>query len=173
MLNNTTRDGRLRPMITSDLENILKLRNHPKIRQYMLSQHEISIEEHSSWFKSVSNDRNVMLYVFDLDELCIGFVQFKRTNHCGVVDWGFYVAPDAPRGTGKKLGNAALHQAFEIEGFRKVCGQALKCNKPSHQFHKSLGFVQEGILRYDHLRGGKYQELVCFGLLSNKWKEKL
>lgn len=159
----------LRPMTFADLDSILKLRNHPEIRRYMFTRHEISLQEHYSWFERASTNADIELLVFEIDKQCCGFVQFKQTNYHGVLDWGFYTAPDAAKGTGKKLGLAALAHAFKKENLYKVCGQALHWNQPSINLHKSLGFVQEGILRDQYFDGIDYHDLVCFGLLKREW----
>ena len=164
--------GRLRPMITNDLESVLRLRNHSEIRRYMFTQHEISMEEHQSWFDRASQNANIELLVLEISDASCGFVQFKKTNYPGVVEWGFYVAPDAPKGTGKKLGLAALAHAYKKEGLHKVCGQALQWNQPSIEFHKSLGFMQEGILRGQHFDGAEYHDLICFGIMRHEWLTK-
>jgi len=172
MINASASHGCLRPMIAADLESVLKLRNHAEIRRYMLTQHTISIEEHISWFDRVSQDTGIELLVLEINAECCGFAQFKETNYHGVVDWGFYTAPDAPKGTGRKLGLAALNHAFKKENLHKICGQALHWNQPSIEFHKSLGFVQEGILRDQHFDGANYHDLVCFGMLKREWVAK-
>ncbi len=50
MADERTSNGRLRPMTVSDLESVLKLRNHPEVRRYMFTRHEIATEEHALWF---------------------------------------------------------------------------------------------------------------------------
>lgn len=159
-------------MTAADLESVLKLRNHAEIQRYMLTQHEISIEEHTSWFDRASQNPGLELLVFELDKICCGFVQFKETNYHGVVNWGFYAAFDAPKGTGRKLGLAALTHAFKKEKLYKICGQALHWNQPSIEFHKSLGFAQEGILRDQHFDGAGYHDLIYFGMLKREWVAK-
>jgi len=162
----------LRLMTAADLESVLALRNHAEIRRYMFTQHEISSEEHASWFDHASNNAGIELLVFEMDKQCCGFVQFKETNYYGVVDWGFYAAPDAPKGTGRKLGLAALVHAFKKENLHKICGQALHWNQPSINFHQSLGFVQEGVLRDQYFDGANYHDLICFGMLKHEWMAK-
>lgn len=172
MVNVSSSQGCLRPMTVADLDSVLKLRNHAEIRRYMLTQHEISIEEHTSWFERVSQNAGIELLVLEIAEECCGFVQFKETHYRGVVDWGFYAAPDAPKGTGRKLGLAALTHAFTKENLHKICGQALHWNQPSIEFHKSLGFMKEGILRNQHFDGAGYHDLICFGMLKSEWVAK-
>jgi RimJ/RimL family protein N-acetyltransferase len=65
-----------------------------------------------------------------------------------------------------------LNHAFKRENLHKICGQALHWNQPSIEFHKSLGFVQEGILRDQHFDGATYHDLVCFGMLKREWVAK-
>lgn len=172
MINASASQGCLRPMTAADLGSVLKLRNHIEIRRYMLTQHEISIEEHTSWFDRASQNHELELLVFEVDKMCCGFVQLKQTNYPGVVDWGFYAAPDAPKGTGRKLGLAALNHAFKKENLHKICGQALSWNQPSIEFHKSLDFVQEGVLRDQHFDAAGYHDLICFGMLKREWTAK-
>jgi UDP-4-amino-4,6-dideoxy-N-acetyl-beta-L-altrosamine N-acetyltransferase len=171
MSNDPINNEQLRLMVASDLEGVLKLRNHPEVRRYMFTQHEISIEEHALWFERASHNQSVRLLIFDVDKVCMGFVQLKKTSEPGVVSWGFYVTPDAPKGMGRRLGNAALSRVFEVENFHKICGQALYYNQPSIDFHKSLGFTQESVLQRQHLIGEKYHDLICFGLNKTEWSK--
>lgn len=149
---------------------VLAWRNHPAIRSYMLTQHEISLQEHRNWFERVQHDTaRRLLIVSDATEP-IGFVQFNPVAQGGIADWGFYARPDAPKGSGSKLGQAALEYAFKDLGLHKVCGQAIESNVASIAFHQKLGFAQEGRLREQQRIGEKYHTLFCFGLLAKDWQ---
>jgi|SRR3990167_730836 len=160
----------IRNMRRDDLELVLSWRNHPDVRRYMYSQHEISLEEHQRWFEQSVNNPSRHLLIFDLDGVPLGFISFNRLASSGVADWGFYAAPFAPKGSGRQLGRAALNHAFTELGLQKVCGQALAYNERSIKFHRDLGFQQEGILREQHFDGEQYQSVVCFGLLRREWQ---
>lgn len=161
--------SRVRPMTLADLETVLAWRNDSAVRRYMYTQHAISIEEHSRWFERASQDCTRHLLVFENNAVPLGFINIHEISPGGVADWGFYAAPDAPKGTGRKLGQAALHYAFIQAGLHKLCGQALAYNERSIKFHRSLGFQQEGILRDQHFDGQSYHDVVCFGLLATEW----
>ena len=161
----------VRPMVASDLERVLAWRNHPEVRRYMYTQHEITLEEHSRWFERATQDRSRHLLIFENDAAPLGFINIHQIATGGIADWGFYAAPDAPKGTGRQLGQAALQYAFQGAGLHKLCGQALGYNEKSIQFHLSLGFTQEGILRQQHFDGQHYHDVVCFGLLANEWQK--
>lgn len=163
----------LRPMLESDLEQVLGWRNHPEVRRFMYTQHEISLDEHSRWFAKASKESKRHLLVFEVSGKPIGFVNINEIAAGGIADWGFYVAPEAPKGTGGELGNAALTYAFVKLGLHKVCGQAIAYNERSIGFHRRLGFTLEGTLRQHHFDGEYYHDVVCFGLLSSEWRATL
>jgi UDP-4-amino-4,6-dideoxy-N-acetyl-beta-L-altrosamine N-acetyltransferase len=156
----------------ADLRRVLAWRNHPEVRRYMYSQHEISLDEHTRWFAKASQDPKRHLLVFESDAVPLGFINIHEVAAGGVADWGFYAAPDALQGTGRLLGQAALLYAFTEAGLHKLCGQALAYNERSISFHQNMGFKQEGILRQQHFNGQQYHDVVCFGLLASEWQAR-
>ncbi|MGN6621341.1 MAG: UDP-4-amino-4,6-dideoxy-N-acetyl-beta-L-altrosamine N-acetyltransferase [Sphingomonas sp.] len=161
---------RARVLTDGDLSMVLAWRNHPDTRAYMLTQHEISLEEHRAWFATASADPTHRLLIVEDEGGPIGCVQFNGVTDGGVADWGFYARPGAPKGSGRKLGVAALNNAFGDLSLYKVCGQALSGNEASIALHKSLGFVKEGVLRDQRRINGTYHSLICFGLLKHEWQ---
>lgn len=159
-------------MAHSDLQTVLSWRNHPEVRRYMLTQHEISMDEHLKWFERSLHDQNRILLMVEEDECAFGFVNFSNVCQGGVTDWGFYTSPNAPKGSGKKLGKVALGLVFDVFRVHKVNGQAIDFNVSSIHFHRRLGFVQEGVLREQCCIEGTYFDLICFGLLASEWTVK-
>lgn len=153
-----------------DLPMVLAWRNHPAVRSHMLDQHEISLQEHHSWFERVRNDptRHQFIVLNGADPF--GFVQFSPVKPGGTADWGFYTRPDAPKGSGKALGQVALKHAFLNLDLLKVCGQAMHSNAASIAFHQRLGFTQEARLHNHQCVDGSCHTLVCFGLLAHDWQ---
>ena len=159
----------VRAVAWDDLPMILSWRNHPSIRDFMLTRHEITLVEHRLWFERASADRTRCLLVVEDKAEPAGYVQFANAIAGGISDWGFYVRPDAPKGTGRKLGMAALAHAFDVLSLHKVCGQAFASNQASIALHMRLGFTREGVLRDQHHIDGAYHSIVCFGLLKCEW----
>ncbi|WP_271044168.1 UDP-4-amino-4,6-dideoxy-N-acetyl-beta-L-altrosamine N-acetyltransferase [Pseudomonas sp. VB3] len=160
----------IRKMTTDDLDCVLTWRNHPDIRSYMYTKHEITLSEHREWFERSSLDPHKHMLIFEVDEIAQGFVNINESSSAGVASWGFYVAPDAVKGTGRKLGGAALNYAFSTLQLHKICGQALSFNERSIKLHQALGFHQEGTLREQYCDGKIYHSIICFGLLSTEWQ---
>ena len=133
----------LRPMTAADLALVLRWRNHPFIRRYMYTTHEISPEEHQAWYAKASQDPARTLLIFEEPDLPLGYVQFCRS--ASMTDsalWGFYLGPNAPPGTGKQLGRAAVDYAFNVLQLAELRGEVLAGNDRSQRFHEQHGFHQ-------------------------------
>lgn len=159
----------MRPMAHEDLALMLRWRNHPDVRRHMFNRHEITPDEHRRWFEHSLQDARKHLLIFELERRPLGFVNFTELASVGIADWGFYAAPEAPRGTGQRLGQTALAHAFVELSLHKICAEVLAQNERSIRFHQSLGFQQEGVLRDQHFDGERYHHVICFGLLRDEW----
>lgn len=160
----------VRPMTSDDLERVLLWRNDPEVRRYMYTQHKIGLDEHRRWFEISQRNTARHLLIFEQQNVPLGFVNITEGTAGHVADWGFYLAPEAPRGTGRLLGQATLDFAFGQLRLHKICGQALGFNERSIRFHLALGFTQEGVLRDQHFDGDHYHAVIHFGLLRNEWQ---
>lgn len=160
----------VRAMAHTDLERVLAWRNHPAVRRFMLTQHKITFDEHLRWFEQAHQDPRKHLLIFEGDKQPLGFVSFSELAVGAIAEWGFYMAPDAPKGCGRLLGHSALEHAFSNIRLHKVCGQALAYNGKSIQFHQALGFRQEGVMRDQYFDGIHYHHMICFGLLGCEWQ---
>jgi len=160
----------VRSMTEDDLPMVLEWRNHPEVRRYMFTQHEISLAEHTDWFMWAVQDNTRRLLIVQEQGSPIGYLQFSNVVTGGVANWGFYARPDAAKGTGRKLGTSALDHAFNELKLHKVCGQAFDTNQASIRFHERLGFKREAVLSYQNRVNDAVQTLIEFGLLDSEWK---
>jgi len=160
----------LRELRQGDLPQVLTWRNHLQVRRHMLTQHEISAEEHAQWFSKLQQDPQRHAVLVHEQQQPLGLAHFTQVNSQGVVDWGFYLTPDAPKGSGSKLARMALDFAFQQQGWHKVCGQVIASNAASRRFHLKMGFTLEGVLRQQALICNEWLSLWCFGLVSSEWK---
>ncbi len=165
-------DRRIRLMKGSDLKQVLVWRNHPDIRKYMFTRQEISWPEHKAWFTALQSDPTRYALLYEENGLPLGAVTLKRLQGASVAEWGFYRAPDAPKGTGLNMAGLALDYAFDALELHRVYGEVIGGNAVSIEFHRRLGFLQEGLLR-DHFEvDGHFDDVLCFGLLNTEWKSR-
>lgn len=167
-----TENCHIRSVSSADLERMLVWRNQPQVRAYMLTQHEISLDEHRQWFERCSKDPSRRLMIVEEGGDPLGFVGFSGVETGAVATWGFYAAPETVKGAGTKLGLTALEFAFGELLLHKVCGQALAFNEASIRMHQKFGFRQEGVLREQHKINENYHDIICFGLLREEWNMK-
>lgn len=161
---------RLRAMCDDDVDQVLAWRNHPDVRRYMYTQHEIKKSEHIAWYERTKQQKHKHLLIYEKDLLPVGFVNITVVNESARrADWGFYLAPDAVKGAGQELGRSAIEYAFKEVNIHKLCGEALAFNERSIAFHLRLGFHQEGCLRDHHFDGVSYHDVMAFGLLADEW----
>lgn len=160
--------GRVRVMSHDDLAKVLAWRNRPEVRNFMFSRNEISFDEHARWYERSCQDSKRHLLMFELDGRSCGFTNIG-VSAGGVAEWGFYVDPDMPLGTGMRLGECVLNHAFGVLGFHKVTGSVLEFNERSRRFHLRLGFQQEALLRDQHYDGENYHDVLGYGLLASDW----
>lgn len=160
-----------REMTKADLDLILQWRNHPEIRRHMYTTHEITREEHALWYSRASVDPRKHLLIYEKNTNPLGFVGITMLNDGRIAEWGFYASPNAMKGTGKDLGDAALSYAFNTLQIYKLCGQALASNERSIRFHERLGFQREGRLRHQHFDGSTYIDVICFGLMHTEFQD--
>lgn len=160
--------GKLRPMQHSDLEQVLAWRNHPDVRRFMYTQHEITLDEHQKWFEQCSNNAKQHLLIYEENRTPLGFIQIKIIKD-SIGDWGFFASPNAPKGTGRLFGVLALQFVFEKLKLHKLKGEAIAFNEGSVRYHKNLGFKQEGTMRSEFFDGNIYHDIIQFGLLASDW----
>lgn len=166
---NIVPEGHLRTMEERDLQPVLDWRNHPEVRRYMFNSSEISWDEHVAWFAAASRNPRKHLLVFELNSQPVGFTSLNESACGGIAEWGFHAAPDAPKGTGKRMLGQALTYGFTRLGLHKISAQVLESNPRSSALHRQLGFKEEGCLREQHCGEGCYQSVYCFGLLKREW----
>lgn len=162
--------GMLRPLQATELEMVRKWRNHPDVRRYMYTQHTVGREEHQRWFEHAASNPDKHLMIFERCGVPSGFVNVTIVDPTARrAEWGFYLAPDAEKGSGSLLGRLTLAYVFTDLAQHKLCGEALAYNHRSIRFHERLGFRQEAKLRDHHFDGSQYHDVIGFGLIATEW----
>lgn len=160
----------LRPMTSGDIDLVLGWRNHPTVSRYMYTQRLITVQEHREWFERASQCCQRHLLIYEQDMTPVGFVNIKVVDEqARRAEWGFYLAPDAPPGSGQNLGQSALVYAFETLSLHKLCGEVLADNSRSVRFHERHGFHREARLRDHFYNNGNFYDVIGFGLLAEEW----
>lgn len=168
---NVLKKAEVKCLTEADLEMVLNWRNQDTIRAMMYTSRLISSDEHLNWFKQLQNNPSSRSLLFYFEDQPYGVVNINRINPTNLTcDWGFYMGEEAaPKGLGTVLGYKALEYIFKKLQMRKVCAEVLDYNEPSIHFHRKLGFIEEGCLREQVLKGGKYNDVILMGMFARNW----
>lgn len=164
----------LREIQKKDLNLIWQWRNQESIRKCMYNTQLISWEQHLQWYEQLKKNENKESKIFYCNHIPYGVVNIKKIHLMdSICEWGFYIGDlEAPKGMGTRLGYTALSYLFEEKNCRKICAKVLMSNFKSIQYHLSLGFSQEGVLREQLWReNGECEDIIVFGYLKREWEE--
>lgn len=164
----------LRPLQKTDLQLVLEWRNSPRIRAVMFSDQIITPEEHEAWFERQHKQQNYSSLVFEMNHHPVGIVCFTdldtKNKKC---QWGFYLGVEGlPKGSGLCMGILGLRYGFEFLEMHKIIGEVLTFNTPSINFHKKLGFLEEGLFQKHIMKNGQYQDVLSLAMFRNLWFQK-
>ena len=165
--------GHLRPIEETELELMLAWRNAPGVRQNMYTRHEISREEHLSWWVRTRELASQQYFMYEYRGQASGIVAFTGIDRGSLnCSWAFYASPDAPRGTGSRMEFLALEHVFTNMGLHKLYCEVLAFNAAVIKLHQKFGFEIEGVFKEHHRTEDAYTDIYRFGLLSRTWQMK-
>lgn len=162
----------LRPLALEDADMVRAWRNQEHIREVMYHDHEIGGQEHVEWMQKVieedSSDYFIVTYLDKPIGLC-GLYGISQKD--GRAVWAFYLGEEnTPLGAGSAMWFLLLDYAFQQKGLRKICSEVLAINEKVLAMHERFGFVQEGVLRAQAMKGGNPIDAIMFGLLRDEWR---
>lgn len=152
----------IRKLQFSDLQYIFVWRNNISVRKNMFSSDLITWKQHINWFKKNINDSNKILLLYHENSLPIGYICLTRLFNGNVAEWGFYVNPDAPKGSGTKACEEVISYLGNYD-IIKITAQVLSFNERSIALHNRLGFKLEGLLEQQYFDGIENHDILCFG----------
>ncbi|PKG22769.1 UDP-4-amino-4,6-dideoxy-N-acetyl-beta-L-altrosamine N-acetyltransferase [Niallia nealsonii] len=165
--------GELKDIHKEDLMQLFNWRNQESIRNMMYNSDIILFDDHVCWFEGLQKSEKAISKIFYYDNIPYGVLNInnidRMNNKC---TWGFYIGPsDAPKGMGTVLGYTSLNYIFGELSMRKLSAEVLSINEKSLNFHKKLGFTQEGILRKHVIKNGEYMDVYLYGILKEEWND--
>ena len=167
----------LRPLETSDLENIMKWVNDPEVvGNFAELGKEITREEEEKYLERIlSSDTDRMYAIEDQEGNYIGNIgiheinKSDRSGRFGLIIgnkdyWG--------QGYGQSAINALLDKAFSELEMHKVWGVFLETNEKMYHINvNKVGFKVEGVMRDEYFRRGEYHDMVRISMLEDDYRK--
>jgi len=145
-------NGHLRPITGADLQDLLRWRNHPRVRRAMVTKHRISPEEHAAWWRKTRADKTKQWCIYEENGEPLAVASFFRLDVGEKTGWwGFYLCDYSESSSSRRLlvwqrvEEAIIQHAFENLGLRLLVCETLKDNQPVIYLHKKFGFRESGI----------------------------
>lgn len=144
-------DTCIRPVLPNEVWRILAWRNAPRVRQAMLTQHEISPSEHQAWFESKMVDQLFRQMLSEEDGTAVSVQAFFNIQPHQSAWWAFYFTTAVPDDMAamlrvwKGVELAGLTYAFEVLELETLYCEVLRSNRGVSQWHKRFGFVPSNL----------------------------
>ena len=145
--------GNLRPITGADLEDLLRWRNHPKVRRAMVTQHRISREEHFSWWERYRKDKTRHWYIYEekgKPQAVAYFFDFDAVEKSSW--WGFYLCDYSEQNAAgraplaRRVIQSVIHHAAEELKLRRLLCEVFEDNLPARRLYDEQGFRESAIL---------------------------
>ncbi|HBR95862.1 MAG TPA: UDP-4-amino-4,6-dideoxy-N-acetyl-beta-L-altrosamine N-acetyltransferase [Gammaproteobacteria bacterium] len=163
------------PLTTLDQDTqlrILEIRNAESVREWMLSDHIISAEEHLAWIDRLPNDASQIIFAVmgeggePLGGMGVTGIdrQHKRA------EWTYYLAEAARVGVGAALEYALIQFVFDTLKLDKLNCEVIEGNEAVVKMHRKFLFQDEGFRRDNILKGGRRLGVYYLGLTCDEWQ---
>lgn len=162
----------LRALELSDRDRLLYWRNLPTVAHWMLTDHEITAAEHSSWFERILSDSSCRYWVIQGDAVPVGVVNLARIDlQLSTCEFGIYIAEEAGRGRGlaAEALSAAFAYAFEDLGLNSITADVFRDNPEAISLYSRLGLEILDESLPPVLKKGVRRELVRMKVTKARW----
>lgn len=162
----------LRPLRLEDSAQVLNWRNSDAVAAHMYTEHKIEPDEHQRWLKGALALEDRCYWIIEADDLPVGLASIAKIDTIARrCDLGHYLADPAVRGkgVGACVEYLILQQVFEVRKLNKLWCEVLIENERAWRLHMEFGFRREAHFRAHVWKGGRFRDVLGFGLLAEEW----
>jgi len=164
----------LRPMSEEDAQFIVDMRNNSKILNSLFSYRMITVEEHLNWYKNnFNNDNRIDLMVCKKDDnKLIGTVNLANIDYKNQkAEFGIMIAESFwNKGYAYESSQIFIDYSFNQFNLNKIYLEVLKENDAAINLYQKLGFREEGILRENIFKNGKFKDVLIMSSFRDDLK---
>ena len=162
----------LRPVEKEDVPDLERWINDEEVRRNLLSFLPMNKADEEEWVAGISKKKATeIVLIITVKGKPIGTVGFhirpndrNATLGIGIGEkryWG--------KGYGTEAITLILRYAFNTLNLRKMCLGVIAFNKRAVACYKKCGFKEEGRLKEQHFRDGKYHDEIRMAVFADKW----
>ena len=163
----------LRPILESDVPQCIRWINDPELRQYLSVYLPIMEADEHEWFKNIHKRKpqDVVLAIV-VEGVFIGSIGLHGINMKDrVASTGTLIGDKQyqNKGYGTEAKMLLLDYAFNTLNLRKVCSDVFCSNGRSLKYAEKCGYKQEGRLKEQAYKNGKYIDIVLLAVFKKDW----
>jgi len=159
---------------SNDQESVRIIRNTLSIKNNMYSDHDITLDEHFNWIKSLELNSKQKVFIIYKESEVIGIIS---VNNYDIIhkktDWAFYIDEKQRGGIGKALEFFFINYMFNILNVEKINCEIIETNNIVVNMHKHFCFKVEGFKEENIIKNGKRIGVYYLGLTKKTWEANL
>lgn len=165
---------RLRPMRREDLRRVLDWRNSERVHSKMLTNHQITWEEHVAWFERHETDTPSHALVFEHDGRPIGYAgytEFDEAQQSCSPSAYLGETEAVPMDAGLTLFYECLAYAFDELGMERVETSVFADNRKAIKIDEFLGYQRlPGEISYE--KQGERKNAYRYAMTKEDWEKR-
>ena len=171
---------RLRAIELDDLPRYVTWLNDPEVIRTLSLFHPFSLEDEKAWFEAIQQQEPTSRPMaidasLDGDWVHIGSCGLININaRVGHAELGIAIGDKKfwDQGLGTDAIQTLLRHSFETLNLRKIYLRVFEYNDRGKHLYTKLGFVEEGRLRDDEYRDGRYWDTFLMGIMKSEWEDR-
>jgi RimJ/RimL family protein N-acetyltransferase len=163
----------LRAINLGDASQILKWSNDPEIKYLVGTIYPVSDVEHEIWMENKLNEKTNKIFAIEEEEdnRFIGIVGCRETDFINR-NTEIYIYLGEKDYWGKGYGSDAIKTfidfCFNQLNLHKVNLTVFEYNVRAIKAYEKIGFLEEGRLKENIYKSGKYYDKILMGIINNK-----
>ena len=166
----------LRAIELEDADILRQMINDEEIEKMMWGySFPVSHHQQINWIHNLSNEKNVLRLIIDIDGRAIGTVILSDIDmRNGIAEVHIKLADVCERGKGYGCDAVSSLTAYAFKELRLNCiyCRIKEDNIASRKMFEKCGFVKEGCLRSRVYRNGSYQNFYEYSILKSEFVQK-
>lgn len=168
----------LRPFAIADARRVQELAGDSKIAEttatvphpYLDGMAEEWIGKHDGWFKSGSSVQFAIVLKKSNELIgCIDLIGISKANQKAEV--GYWVGVDFwNAGFCTEAMKAVVSYGFDSLNLNKITSRHMSTNPASGRVMQKAGLVQEGLLRQEFFKNGRFVDMYVYGILREDFE---
>jgi RimJ/RimL family protein N-acetyltransferase len=170
---------RLRGVEITDLPNMVRWMNDPDVIQNLLVYTPLSCEDEQIWFDTMmKNPKEEHVYIIEIQENetwipigSTGFHGLDWKNRSAEIGISIGEKKYWNQGYGRDTMRTMLRHAFNDLNLNRVYLNVFETNERAKKAYLASGFIEEGRLRQDVFKNGRYLDVYMMSVLRSEWQD--